>query len=116
MPFVPLSHTKKMQASGRLPTPPRPKRDRREYYIELDKQRGDAKQRGYNKQWAALRQRFITTHPTCQCGQQATIVDHIIPITEGGKRLDWNNLQSLCTKCHAMKTHAERKGRITPSN
>lgn len=41
-----------------------------------------------------------------KCGAWASEVDHIIPIqTEDGwtKRFDWDNLQSLCVKCHNEK-------------
>jgi 5-methylcytosine-specific restriction endonuclease McrA len=37
--------------------------------------------------------------------------DHIIPITDGGKGIDPNNLQVLCVDCHKRKTaeeHSER--------
>jgi len=34
--------------------------------------------------------------------EPATHVDHITPFTDkhDARRLDWDNLQSLCTKCH----------------
>lgn len=32
------------------------------------------------------------------------IVDHIIPIEQGGKRLAKDNVQSLCQTCHNQKT------------
>jgi 5-methylcytosine-specific restriction endonuclease McrA len=37
----------------------------------------------------------------------ATIVDHIVPIRQGGARLDINNLQSLCHSCHTIKSNEE---------
>ena len=43
-----------------------------------------------------------------QCRGIATEVDHIIPIQtpEGwDKRLDYDNTQSLCTRCHNEKHH-----------
>lgn len=37
----------------------------------------------------------------------ATVVDHIIEISDGGKADDINNLQSLCRACHNRKTAKE---------
>jgi 5-methylcytosine-specific restriction protein A len=37
----------------------------------------------------------------------AVEVDHIVPIREGGARLDANNLQPLCHTCHSRKTMLE---------
>jgi 5-methylcytosine-specific restriction enzyme A len=34
----------------------------------------------------------------------ARVVDHVKAIKDGGARLDWSNLQSLCTACHNRKT------------
>ena len=38
---------------------------------------------------------------------EATVVDHIVPINEGGAPLDMSNLQSLCAKCHNIKSGRE---------
>lgn len=37
----------------------------------------------------------------------ATEVDHIVPLRQGGARLDRSNLQSLCRPCHAQKTRSD---------
>ena len=34
---------------------------------------------------------------------EATVVDHIIPIADGGHEWDRQNLQPLCAPCHAKK-------------
>ena len=39
--------------------------------------------------------------------ERATEVDHKIPMAAGGARLDPENLQSLCIRCHSKKTWAE---------
>lgn len=40
----------------------------------------------------------------------ADMVDHIIPISvDWSKRLDVDNLQSLCNKCHAIKTADDKR-------
>jgi 5-methylcytosine-specific restriction enzyme A len=35
---------------------------------------------------------------------QAVLVDHVKPIVSGGAVLDRANLQSLCVRCHAIKS------------
>ena len=40
----------------------------------------------------------------------AVMVDHIIELKDGGDRLSEENAQSLCWKCHGIKT-AENKRR-----
>jgi 5-methylcytosine-specific restriction protein A len=40
---------------------------------------------------------------------EASMVDHIVPLTAGGEKYDDDNLQSLCDRCHGVKTMAERK-------
>lgn len=35
------------------------------------------------------------------------MVDHIVPLHEGGDSLDWSNLQPLCNRCHARKRGRE---------
>nr|WP_279590040.1 HNH endonuclease signature motif containing protein [Lactiplantibacillus plantarum] len=39
----------------------------------------------------------------------ATSVDHVKPLFAGGDPYDWNNLQSLCSFHHALKSQAERE-------
>jgi 5-methylcytosine-specific restriction enzyme A len=39
----------------------------------------------------------------------ATIVDHVKPIKDGGARLLWSNLQSLCAGCCNRKTAEEKR-------
>jgi len=39
----------------------------------------------------------------------ATGVDHIVPLFAGGDPYDWNNLQSLCSFHHSLKSQAERE-------
>jgi 5-methylcytosine-specific restriction protein A len=38
---------------------------------------------------------------------QATVVDHVLPIKDGGERFESCNLQSLCVSCHNRKTAHE---------
>lgn len=63
--------------------------------------------------WRNLRKAFITQHPICEeCKKKgiitpATVVDHIVPINEGGAALSPDNLQSLCDRCHNKKSASE---------
>ncbi|MFM5339410.1 HNH endonuclease signature motif containing protein [Aeromonas veronii] len=67
----------------------------------------------YNsKAWRALRHYYITKNPLCEhCLKEgvivpAHVVDHIIEINDDdSKKLDVNNLQSLCGSHHGKKTY-----------
>lgn len=64
----------------------------------------------YPKNWQAIRQRFLTEHPYCACGQPAVEVDHIIAISKGGHPSDESNLAGRCKSCHSRKTAREDGG------
>ena len=78
-------------------------------------ERPNAGARGYDARWRKLRARWLRSVPLCEhcmrdgITQPAELVDHIIPIRAGGGRLDVENLQSLCLKCHAKKTAQDGK-------
>ncbi len=60
------------------------------------------------KTWQNLRRLHLHTEPTCRtCGAPADMVDHVVPLHEGGEALDMSNLQSLCNHCHAVKRGQE---------
>ena len=72
----------------------------------------------YNsKQWRALRLRYITRHPLCECDicvksglpKDGYVVDHITPRHEGGAPYDEANLQTMAESCHNRKSALERK-------
>ncbi len=42
--------------------------------------------------------------------RQATEVDHVVRISEGGDPWDQANLQSLCHDCHSSKTASDKTG------
>ena len=81
---------------------------RREYVDN----RPSASKRGYDSAWRKLRSRYLRAHPQCEvCGSDDRVqVDHIVPISRGGGRLDWDNLQSLCIHHHSSKTATEDGG------
>ena len=72
----------------------------------------------YNtRSWWKLRSHHIKEYPYCaMCDtmgfvKPATVVDHIIPITEINWKelfLDEKNLQSLCDECHQFKTNRDK--------
>lgn len=56
--------------------------------------------------WRNLRTVVLRAHPLCQgsgCHAVATLVDHIVPIDRGGAKLEIENLQALCSSCHARR-------------
>ncbi|MED4046699.1 HNH endonuclease signature motif containing protein [Priestia aryabhattai] len=41
------------------------------------------------------------------------VIDHVRELKDDwSKRLDLSNLQSLCNRCHAIKSAKERQGRL----
>lgn len=81
---------------------------------ELAERRGSASARGYDHDWELARRVYLAAHPFCEIAVKcnglplhrrvATAVDHIVPISRGGARLDPANLQSACWACHSWKT------------
>lgn len=75
----------------------------------VDASRPNSHRRGYDRHWeklAALKKRI---DPICEirkkcAGDPVEQVDHIIPLSKGGGRLTWSNLQSACASCHSWKT------------
>jgi 5-methylcytosine-specific restriction protein A len=67
--------------------------------------------------WRKLRNQYIATQPICEHCKQAgnykaaKVVDHIAPRKQRPElELDWDNLQSLCQRCHQQKTAKEKSG------
>ena len=64
--------------------------------------------------WDRLRKAILAREPLCRLcakegkNEKATQVDHILPISRGGRRFAEDNLQPLCAPCHSAKTNAER--------
>lgn len=76
----------------------------------------------YNtKRWKELRKKRMNETPmTCEwpdrkCIALATVLDHIIPINQGGSKWDRLNHQKLCDKHHNMKRGRESNGNVEPS-
>lgn len=67
--------------------------------------RPSAAARGYDRAWQRVAAAYKKAHPYCVvCGEPVEQVDHIVPISQGGDRLKWSNLQSLCATHHSQKT------------
>lgn len=114
MPNLPLrpctqSGCPALTKTGRCPQharPVRPALARPRLYDEL---RGNCVERGYDHTWKKKRDAWLKLHLYCVvCGRQATVVDHRIPKSIGG-RDDESNYQSLCTVHHNQKTGRERR-------
>lgn len=66
-----------------------------------------------SRQWRAVRAAYLRDHPLCGvCAAlghlvPARVVDHVVPLKDGGARFDAANLQSLCVSCHNAKTARE---------
>jgi len=73
--------------------------------------RGSASARGYDRPWRELSERKRAVNPVCEhChAAPADCVDHIVPIrVRPSSRMSWGNLQSLCQRCHDLKTASDR--------
>lgn len=69
-------------------------------------------------QWRKLSHHWLMLHPFCaSCEAQGRmrkgdVVDHITEIRDDwSKRLDTNNLQTLCYACHNRKTWKQKQAR-----
>jgi len=73
-----------------------------------------------SKNWREVRAVLLRDQPLCvRCEAAgrlvaAKVVDHIVPIKEGGARFGRSNLQPLCVACHNRKTARETAGRRSP--
>ena len=69
----------------------------------------------HTKQWRRIRAVKIKLNPYCQhCARHkratpAAMVDHIVPIEHGGDPFNIDNTQSLCNRCHAIKTAEDNR-------
>lgn len=97
-----------------MPTIPKPKRKSYLPKREVQGRRRHANTGFYQSpRWRRVRHGYLAEHPLCvECEKQgrvtaARVVDHIVPINEGGAWYDYNNLQGLCDKCHNRKSGRE---------
>lgn len=65
------------------------------------------------RQWEAARRAALARdkHRCCQCGKAGRLeVDHLTPLDRGGALYALANLQTLCRRCHMVKTDRENPG------
>ena len=86
-------------------------RHKREQKKQLEENRPNAHERGYNQRWRTERKYYLAMHPICvECEKNgrikaASVVDHIVPHRGDYKRFwDRRNWQPLCKRCHDSKT------------
>ena len=68
-----------------------------------------------SKDWRSMREYKLHINPTCEMCLSlyeriipATEIDHIVPLWKAPEMaLEPNNLQSLCTRCHILKTKTD---------
>lgn len=115
-----LQNSKPIKPKEKMPTIPKP--SRRAYLPPRETQgrRLHANSAFYqSSRWRRLRQVKLNADPLCEeCRRrglvtEATVVDHIVPINEGGAALDLRNLQSLCDACHNRKSGREAHKRTS---
>jgi 5-methylcytosine-specific restriction protein A len=80
--------------------------------------------RGYDEDWlrvrllALQRDNYLCRCPRCKGGELritvAQEVDHIVPLAQGGARLELDNLRSVNRECHKRITAEQRGYTIKP--
>jgi 5-methylcytosine-specific restriction endonuclease McrA len=74
--------------------------------------RGSSRERGYDRAWDQFSVAWRRQNPFCAMCEQngrdvvCDVVDHMIPLVDGGERLAPENVWSLCHLCHS-RTKAE---------
>lgn len=62
-----------------------------------------------SNRWKKTSERWRMNNPLCVvCEEPGQLTDHIEPIAMGGAVWDENNFQTLCNRCHRIKTRGER--------
>lgn len=81
------------------------------YRKQVDDRRGTRQQRGYDADWYRLRHQHLLRWPLCaDCLDRrmytaATEVHHMAKVADHPeRRLDPDNLMSLCRTCHSRRT------------
>ena len=68
--------------------------------------------RYWSMPWRRAREAQMRAHPTCaMCDHLGTLVDHIVAVKDGGEFWEPSNWQTLCVRCHGIKTAKETRAR-----
>lgn len=96
------------------------------YSPTYDERRGTSAERGYDGAWVKFRKYIISIRPPvcvwAGCGHAGVDgdgtmhLDHIVPLTEGGARLDPDNVRWLCHHHHSQREGYGRKGVEVPTD
>jgi len=71
---------------------------------QVDALRPSPAKRGYDRAWRDKRSAFLSFNYICSgCGGEATEVDHVIPLRQGGAD-ELSNWSAKCKSCHSRKT------------
>ena len=90
--------------------PHKPKTNKSDYSRPQRDNRENSSQRGYDGLWQRFRVAYLRQHPLCvHCERDgrttlANEVHHIKALSQGGERLDPDNVESLCKSCHSKQT------------
>ena len=82
--------------------------ERKKIYMQ-NVQRGAWDELYRTPKWQTLRAEKLKQNPNCEiCGEPATEVHHKVP-HRGNLELflNWDNLMSICNKCHRLQTQKE---------
>jgi 5-methylcytosine-specific restriction protein A len=76
------------------------------------------RRKGQGDTWRRRRDYYLRAHPICSvdgCRLLSAVVDHIVPIAEGGAELDESNWQAMCRRCHQEKSTRDAiRGKTRP--
>ena len=80
-------------------------------WIKSSKKKGSWNTSGFNyhtQRWRNVRKDYLNRHPLCVRRERpASVVDHIIPIADGGAEWEESNFQAMCQSCHNKKSAKE---------
>lgn len=81
---------------------------------DYEKKRLSPSKRGYDARWYKYSAKYRKDHPLCvnypECHKETDVVDHIVPVNQGGDFWDPGNHQPMCKPCHDRKTAQESGG------
>ena len=79
--------------------------------------------RRFSREWRAFRKVWLSKNPVCRrCGRAGNQVDHVKPLHSFApwdkitrkQLLDATNVQTLCKRCHDLKTSQENAYKPKP--